>query len=140
MVAGISFGFAEAISNVLAGVAIKYIKDTHTLFGCFGLSFICQTVFYFSGGNEGGTVAFVALFINMLGIGGAFVVIFFMVDQRIPSEKSGSAMVIVITASFIYSSVAPFVAYAEQPTPYITGMILLILSIIFTFQVSTAPS
>jgi predicted MFS family arabinose efflux permease len=80
MGAGISFGCAEATSNIIAGVIIKYFKDTHALLGCFGLSFFCQLIFYFSGANEGGFIAFAALFVNMLGIGGAFIVIYFMVD------------------------------------------------------------
>jgi predicted MFS family arabinose efflux permease len=80
MVAGISFGCAEATSNIIAGVVLKYFKDTHALLGCFYLSLICQLIFYFCGANEGGLIAFIALFVNMLGIGGAFIVIYFMVD------------------------------------------------------------
>jgi len=41
MAAGISFGFAEATSNIIAGFILKYFKDKHALFGCFGLSFLC---------------------------------------------------------------------------------------------------
>ncbi len=49
-------------------------------------------------------------------------------------------MVIVITVSFLYSSVAPFVAYTEQPIPYISGMLLLVISVIFTFLLPESPS
>ena len=132
MGAGISFGCAEATSNIIAGFILKYFKDKHALMGCFGLSLICQLVFFFAGANEGGIVAFTALFVNMLGIGGAFIVIYFMVDQRISSDKSASAMVIVITVSFVYASLGPYIAYASQPIPFFTGICTLVVAALVT--------
>jgi hypothetical protein len=40
MGAGISFGLADTISNIIAGFVLKYFKDTHALLGCVTLSII----------------------------------------------------------------------------------------------------
>jgi len=45
-------------------------------------------------------------------------------------------MVIVITISNIYASLGPYIAYASQPVPFLTGICTLVVAISFTLLLS----
>jgi len=111
MMPGMIFGLAESISSVVAGILCKYYKDWHAFIGFCAISIVAQIVFYLAGANEGGSIAFFSLFWNVLGAGGAITIVYIMIELRMPPDKLGSAIVIIITISVFYSSFSPFIAY-----------------------------
>ena len=38
-------------------------------------------------------------------------------------------MVIVITVSFVYASIGPYIAYTDQPFPFLTGVVTIVFAI-----------
>ena len=45
-------------------------------------------------------------------------------------------MVLVITVSFVYASLGPYIAYADQPIPFITGIATLVVASLVTLLIS----
>ena len=111
MFAGIVFGLSEATSNMVSGIICKYFKDWHAFLGSCALCIFGQQVFYFSGGNEGGIIALFGLSCTVLGFGSAWNTVFIMIELRMPTDRLGSSMVIVLTSAYVYSSLASYVAY-----------------------------
>ena len=97
------------------------------------LNGICQVAFYFlCGGESGSIMSLVLIFGTVLGIGSCINIVYLLIEQRVPSEKLGSTIVVVITGSVLFSSLSPAVAYAAQPVPIITGVSLFVIGLILT--------
>jgi hypothetical protein len=58
---------------------------------------------------------------------------YIMIELRMPPDKLGSAIVIVVTVSVFYSSFSPFIAFYPQPIPYLIGTTIMIIAMVLTF-------
>ena len=133
MTAGFVFGLAESTSSIMSGVVCSYIKDSRAFTGFLMLNGFCQVAFYFlCGGESGSIMSLVLIFGMVLGIGSCINIVYLLIEQRVPSEKLGSTIVVVITGSILFSSLSPAVAYAAQPVPIITGVSLFVIGLIMT--------
>ena len=95
------------------------------------ISGISQCVFYFICDGKSGTVlSLLAIFGTVLGVGSCINIVYLMIEQRVPSEKLGSSIVVVITGSMLYSSLSSTAAYSPQPVPFLTGMSMFLVGIV----------
>jgi hypothetical protein len=111
MFSGMVFGVSEATSNMVSGSVCKYLKDWHAFLGSCTLCIFGQQVYYFSGANQGGLLALFGLSCTVMGFGSALNIVFIMIELRMPTDRLGSSMVIVVTSAVFYSSFASYIAY-----------------------------
>jgi hypothetical protein len=103
--AGMTFGIAESSSNLLSSFICTKVKDSHA-FSFFGMMIIVsQTIFYFiCEGKTGGLLALTTIFCTAFGSGSNVNLTYLMIQNRIPTQKLGSAVVVVITGAVFYST------------------------------------
>lgn len=77
-------------------------------------------------------IALFGLFCSVFGSGGAINIVFILVESRVPTERLGSTIVIVVTTAVFYSSLSPFVAYVSQPIPYLLGCTIIVIAVVAT--------
>ncbi len=88
-------------------------------------------IFYFVGGGEsGGIISLIAIYGTMLGIGSNINIVYIMIELRVPPAKLGQAIVVVITGSVVYSTFASIPGYSTQPIPFLTGVIMVGISLV----------
>jgi hypothetical protein len=102
---------------MVSGFVCKYFKDWHVFMGSCALCIFGQQIYFFSGANQGGILALMGLSCIVIGFGSALNVVFIMIELRWPTDRIGSAMVIIVTCAVFYSSLAPYVAFSPQPIP-----------------------
>jgi hypothetical protein len=67
-----------------------------------------------------------------MGFGSALNIVFIMIELRMPTDRLGSSMVIVVTSAVFYSSLASYVAYLPQPIPYLVGTSIVLTAMALT--------
>jgi MFS family permease len=103
--AGMTFGVAEGSSMLLSSYICTKVKDVSAFSFFCVLMMISQSVFYFvCGGESGGVLALSMIFCTVFAAGSNINIIYLMIEQRIPTEKLGSAIVVVITGSVFYTT------------------------------------
>jgi hypothetical protein len=106
--AGMTFGIAEATSNLMSSFICTKVKDLSAFSFFCVMMMISQSVFYFvCGGESGGVLALAMIFCTVFAAGSTVNIIYLMIEQRIPTEKLGSAIVVVITFSVFFTTFSP---------------------------------
>lgn len=114
MFAGMAFGLAESSSNLISGYICTKFKDQQVFTGFCLLIVFSMSFFYFVCGGQSGSIAsLISIFLTVLGCGSNINIIYLMIELRIPTEKLGSTIVVVITGSVFYTTGASFVAYSD---------------------------
>jgi hypothetical protein len=67
------------------------------------------------------------LFFSVLGIGGIVNTNYLLLELRVPPEKLGASMVILLTICMFVSSVAPQLSYLSSPIPFLCTIIFLLI-------------
>ena len=72
-----------------------------------------MSIYYFVGGGEtGGIISLLAIYGTMLGVGSNINIVYIMIELRVPPEKLGASIVVVITGSVLYSTFASMAGYS----------------------------
>lgn len=125
MYAGLAFGIADSSAAIFAGVICLLVGETKGFMGSIIFTIAAQCVFYFiCGGQTGGLLAVFSVFSYCVGLGAAYCILYLMINLRVPAEKVGSSLVVVITTAYTVSIAASVIAYLPQPWPFISSVLL----------------
>lgn len=118
--AGLSYGFAELIGSIAAGMLLKYVKDTRLKTACMICTVLAQSVFYFvCGGVFSSKLSIVCNFMSVFGVAVSWCCIFYMIERRIPPEKLGNAYNKTFSAYSMGAIMGTYMSYLPQPAPFI---------------------
>lgn len=133
MHAGIAFGCADLTAAIFAGVICSIVKDTKALTGALIFAIVAQCVFYFiCGGQTGGLLAVMSVYCYCVGLGASYCILYLLIQLRVPAEKVGSSLVVVITTAYTVSIAASVIAYLPQPVPFISTVVLSSIAVVTT--------
>ena len=104
---GMICGFAECIAALSSGVVLKFASD-RVAYGIFVFVCISGNILYqYAGAGDGGLLAKFILFYAICGIGGSVNTNYLLLELRVPPEKLGASMVILLTICMFISAIAP---------------------------------
>ena len=110
--AGMSYGFAEALSGLISGPILKYYKDKDAVSFFTAFAAMAMMGFYYISGGESKTpLSFVFNFCVVLGAAFNYNVLYLMIEFRAPPEQLGMWMTLILTMAELLSTFAPHVAY-----------------------------
>ena len=130
---GIILGIGMVMACFLSGLLMKTIKDVYVFVFLTTLCALGNILYNFSNPANGNIWSMFFLLVSVLGVGGATNTSYFLMEARMPPERQGSAMVILLTFSLLTSSQSSQIAYFAYPTPLIVIVSILILASIFAF-------
>ena len=77
----------------------------------------CNVLYKLLGAGEGGTLAMIALWFAIFGIGSLVNAGYILIEMRVPPEQIGASIVIIMTVGNLLYSIAPNLAFLTQPYP-----------------------
>ena len=90
---------------------------------------VCNVVFYIFVESAGVVVAYMALYFSVFGLESVTNILYLQIELRVPPESLSSSLVIVMTSSVFFSSLAPLFTLLPAPIPVfiVVGMLTLIV-------------
>jgi predicted tellurium resistance membrane protein TerC len=71
-----------------------------------------------------------SIFGSVVGVGSGVNIVYIMIEHRVPVQKLGASIVLVISASIFVSTFAPYAAFAQEPVPFILGITVCVIGIV----------
>jgi len=135
LINGMIYGISEAIAAMSVGFICKFAPDNFVFIGLASMCFVSNVGYFFLGGSQGGgAVAFIFYFFVVFSIGGMITTTMILIELRVPPESLASSLVLIFTISITFCSIAPTVAYFEQPVPFIVTLAFLLVMIFLTLR------
>lgn len=107
MFTGMVFGLGEGSSMIFSTYLCTIMNDRSAFSLSCCIYLVSQSVFFFiCEGKSDGLLALGMIFLSVVGCGSNVNTVYLMMGQRFAPEKLGSAIVVVITCSVIYSMFA----------------------------------
>ena len=127
LVNGLILGMAEMLSGVFVGIFSTYSTPSLAFQSCSVVGVLFSTI------NQyllvpGTLLAYMSLFIAILGIGGTYTCIFVLIGVVVPQKSAGKATVLIVTIGVSASFFAPLIALTDAPVPYIVILSLTFFS------------
>lgn len=123
---GMICGLAEAVSSLVTGLMMKYMTDAQTSFIMAIMNVVFCILYRLLGAGDGGIPAMICLWLGILGVGGLVNSAYVLIEMRVPPQRQGSSLVIILTLSIFMSGTAPNLAYLPQPFPLYIQLALMV--------------
>jgi len=108
---GMILGLAESTASIAFGFLLRWMSDKNASLLLTMLCALFNILYRVLGAGEGGILAMICLGISILGIGGLVNAIYIVIEMRVPPEKLGANITLVLTVSIICSGAAPNLAF-----------------------------
>lgn len=108
---GMILGLAECIASLAFGFLLRWMSDTNAAAVLAVVCGVFNILYRMLGAGEGGIPAMICLGIAILGIGGLVNAIYIAIEMRVPPEKLGGNLVLVMTCSAFLAGAAPNMAF-----------------------------
>ena len=133
LVNGLILGMAEMLSGVFVGIFITHSTPSLAFQSCSVVGVLFSTI------NQyllvpGTLLAYMSLFIAFLGIGGTYTCIYVLIGVLVPQKSVGKAMVLITTIGTCASLLAPLIALADAPVPFIVIASLMFFSMVTSYS------
>ena len=119
-------GVGEVMAGFISGYMLIKFKDS-TCFIIFNM--ICGLSFFLFYLMPAGLPQYLCFMAYVFGIACQFNSIFFMIEPRVPAEKTGAAIVVITAVGTATASVSPYIAQTPHPVPMIATVVLCIINI-----------
>ena len=130
--AGMAYSLAEALSCLASGIILRHLNDqaAFTLFSTMSIFGMCS-LYFFCHGNSGSYFGLLSFFSQVFGIGSNYNTQFLMIERRVPPKRLGKSYTVIGGISLIFASTSSFLAYAQQPWPFASGVVVSLLGLFF---------